>query len=770
MDKARPQSASVLSCRNQRLAVLHAPHAATKRLEVQLTKALPQIDPRAIAYVARQPGASYDSCRRYLQPFTYDELERDVLPAYDGLQDMELAAKRLADAVMHGQPIGISGDYDCDGNTSTALMIRFLQESGVAPNHIHVHIPNREREGYGVNRNAVAAMANKSPPVELLLTLDNGTLAHKPLAAAKALGMDAIVIDHHPNSDGHDLPKDVAVVNPRRADEPLRDEPNGVGDMAAVGVTWLICRRAVQILKERGYFKDKPTTPDPRNWLGLVALGTQADVVDISKPLNRALIRQGLAVINEGKDPYISTLARVAQLADPDHITETDISFSLGPIVNAPGRLGQSVAWCFLTPADATAEAMSQFIHSANAQAVELHAGLKQQRDHLNTMRRDPKNKFAVEANDGHDKAMEAALRFTPMECEKALAKGHDVPNGNQHRITIDPRQHALMLMSRESNNLRKLIEAAVTREARPQARQLLADKPDTSVLLLHGKGWHEGVVGIVAGRIKEEFNLPTLVASVLPPNAKGEVLCKASARSIKVDGHPVDIGQAVRDMSPEDGVDNPNLLMQKGGGHAMAAGCTFAEANIEAIRTQLHAGLSMPLAAAKAAQRSYLAGIIDMEQADGSSFQQWVTAQKALRPHGEGSRMPLIGLAGAQITPPRHMGRNGNHLEFQILMGETSMTAHAFHAAGTSLETALREAARKPDDIAHLLVGTLELSQKGEGRSEASMPEFKLADILTTPQLTHQTPMLSIAKALDVRVQELSGVLSAGGKKRGID
>jgi single-stranded DNA-specific DHH superfamily exonuclease len=769
MDKARPQFASVLSCRNQRLAVLHAPHAATKRLEMQLTKTLPQIDPRAIAYVARQPGASYDSCKRYLQPFSYDELERDVLPAYDSLRDMHAAAKRLAEAVMLGQPIGISGDYDCDGNTSTALMIRFLQESGVTPNHIHVHIPNREREGYGVNRDAVAAMANKVPPVELLLTLDNGTLAHKPLAAAKALGMDAIVIDHHPNSDGHDLPKDVAVVNPRRADEPLRDEPNGVGDMAAVGVTWLICRRAVQILKERGYFKDKPTTPDPRNWLGLVALGTQADVVDISKPLNRALIRQGLAVINEGKDPYISTLARVAQLADPNNITETDISFSLGPIVNAPGRLGQSVAWSFLTPPDATAEPMSQFMQSANAQAVELHAGLKQQRDHLNAMRRDPTEKYHVEDNLEHDLAMNTKLKYPPHQMNDALQKADEALKGSNSMASIDPSQYALMLMSREANNLRKLIEGAVTREARPQARRLLKDKPDTSVLLLHGKGWHEGVVGIVAGRIKEEFNLPTLVASVLPPNAKGEVLCKASARSIKVEGQPVDIGQAVRDMSPEDGVDNPNLLMKKGGGHAMAAGCTFDAANIEAIRKQMDAALKAPLAAAKKAQRTYLAGIVDMQTEDGSTLQQWTNAQQALRPHGEGSRMPLIGLVGAQITPPRHMGRNGNHLEFQILMRETSITAHAFHAAGTSLETALREAARNPDEIAHLLVGTLELPKTGEGRSEAPMPEFKLADILSTPQLKHQTPMECIAQALEVSAQELSGVLTAGGKKRGV-
>jgi single-stranded DNA-specific DHH superfamily exonuclease len=753
MGIATSQSDSTVSVRKQRLTIFAAPDAKVKRLEVQLKKALPDIDSQVIAYVARQPNASYETCRRYLTPFTYDELEREILPSYDALQDMDSASDRLAHAVIAGQPIGISGDYDCDGNTSAALMIRFLQESGVAPTIIHVHIPNREHEGYGVNRNAVAAMANKQPPVELLLTLDNGTLAHKPLAAAKALGMDAIVIDHHPNSADHDLPKDIQVVNPRRANEPLRDEPNGVGDMAAVGVTWLICRRTVQKLKNLGYFEGK-RAPDPRNWLGLVALGTQADVVDISKPLNRALIIEGLKIINEGRDPYISALARVAQVADPKALTETDISFSLGPIVNAPGRLGQSVAWNFLTPVDATAEPIAQFILSASAQTAALHEDLKLQRDHLKKQR-------VVEPNSEHDRSMERALRFTPLEGEKALAKATEA------KVTIDPQQYALMLLSRESNNLRKLIEGAVTREARPQARKLIADNPNTNILLLHGKGWHEGVVGIVAGRIKEEFNLPTLVASILPPNTNGEVLCKASARSIKVAGHVVDIGQAIRDMSPKDGVDNSDLLMKKGGGHAMAAGCTFAATNIEAIRTQLDKVLNVPLAAAKRAQRMELAGVLNMQREQGTALQQWATKQQILKPFGEGNRTPLIGLAACSITPPRLMGRSGKHLEFQILMGDRTITAHAFHAAGTDLEKALRVVARKPEGLAHLLVGTLEMPQKGNDRRDTPLPEFKLADVLSTPCLAHQQSTDAIAHALGMRTQDLVGVMQPNAANR---
>lgn len=794
MKTDRTSAAPILSSRGQRLGILPS-NARTQRLEKRLGQALPQLDLQAIAYAARLPGATYETSWRYLNPYSYEELQRDVLPAYDKLQHMEDAAERLADAVIKGEAFGISGDYDCDGNCSTALMVRFLQESGVKPSRIHVHIPNREREGYGVNRDAVEAMAGKSSPVELLMALDNGTLAHKPLALAKERGMDAIVIDHHPNGDDDDLPKDVMVVNPRRADESdaIKNDPNGVGDLAAVGVTWLVCRRAVQKLAERGYY---PTdqVPDPRNWLGLVAMATQADVVDISKPLNRALLKEGLNVINEGRDRYISALARVAQVADPTKLTETDISFNLGPIVNAPGRLGQSVAWAFLTPPDATAEPLDQFMASADLQTKDLHQALQQQRDSLRTQR------FA-EANPENDRAMDKALRFAPwqmknaIETEKRILEKREMPAPH---IDIDPRLYALMLLSRESNSLRKLIEGAVTREARPQARSILETHPDSSVLLLNGKGWHEGVVGIVAGRIKEEFNLPTVVASVLPPDKYGQVLCKASARSIKVPGFPVDIGSPIRDKrAPGEALDafkeqlkDPALsdgqrsafirdfdrdhLLRTGGGHPMAAGLGFSYTNLEAVRAHLNATLKEPLIAAKKAQRSLLAGAIDLTGESTGELRHWLQAQQALRPCGEGNRTPLVGLYGCSLSKPQIMGKNegkgsGKHLEFTITVGDQKIAATAFHAVGTDLEKTLSEAARKPDNRMHLLVGSFEAPLDGTDRSKEPMPVFQLQDVLALPVIKGQNPSDALATALDVRPQDLSGVMKQTPTSKGI-
>lgn len=745
----------VRSARGQKLSVLRP----NRKLALRVAGALKEhgiiADPLAVAYTVGLPGATFGTVLRYLNPHSYAELTETVLPRYNTLKDFEAAADRLADAVVSCEPIGISGDYDCDGNCSTALMIRFLQESEVPPDHIHVHIPNRENEGYGVNRDAVQEMADKNPPVKLLVTVDNGTLAHKPLEAAHAKGMDTIVIDHHPNSAGHALPKGL-VVNPRRADEiaAIKADVDGVGDLAAAGVTWLICRRAAQMLFERGHYKGAP--PDPRNWLGLVATATQADVVNIASPLNRALVKEGLNVINEGKDPYISALARVAQVQGD--VSETDISFNLGPIINAPGRLGQSVAWAFLAPPNATSTPMEEFIQSADAQTSELHAGLKAQYDHLKAQR------FA-ETNALHDKAMASKLRYSPRQSDDVLRKAEE--EEKKASFTIDPKQYALMVLAREANNLRKLIEAAVTREARPQARRILEKNPDTSVLMLHGEGWHEGVVGIVAGRMKEEFNLPTIVASVLPPNEHGEVLCKASARSIKVEGHPVDIGQAIRDISPEDGIVKNNTLMRKGGGHPMAAGCTFDYANLEAVRTNLDTALKPQLSPAKAAQKTMLAGTIDMSKdhaAAIATLQTMVKGQQYLRPFGEGSRPPMIGLYGCTITPPQIMGRSSKHLQSSIATKNGVIAITAFHAVGTRLEKSLRDAAQQPGGSMHMLIGTLEMPKASD---DNAMPTFQLQDILTLPLLRGQTPADAlIANKIASRNSELAGLALAGNQR----
>ena len=145
-----------------------------------------------------QKGVEGEAQQRWLEPVHLQDGLQHLMPELMRLKDLEKAATRIADAIEQGEEVGLSGDYDCDGNSSVALLRRLLLQSGVPEARIHTHVPNRVSDGYGVNRNAVEAMDGKQ--VSLLITLDNGTLAYEPIRTAAARGMDTVVIDHHPNS------------------------------------------------------------------------------------------------------------------------------------------------------------------------------------------------------------------------------------------------------------------------------------------------------------------------------------------------------------------------------------------------------------------------------------------------------------------------------------------------------------------------------------------------------------------------------------------
>lgn len=728
-----------------------------RRLSTVLRGTYPHAAPQDIAMVAAIPEMDAQSAQSFFSPVSYATLRSDILPRYNQLKDLESAAERLADAVQKGEHIGISGDYDCDGNCSTALMVRFLQSAGVPPNRIEVHIPNREIEGYGVNGQAVEAMRGKQ--VSLLMTLDNGTLANKPLALAHQLGMDVTVIDHHPNSIGHTLPMGARVVNPRRSDESetIRHDAYGIGDLAAVGVTWLVCRRATEILQARGHYSKNLPAPDPRDWLGLVALATQGDVVNIRRPLNRALMKEGLKVIREGRDPYIAALAKVAQVSSLAQVNEEDISFQLAPIINAPGRLNQSVAWNFLSPANATSTPIDTLIRAIHRQNVDMH---QHAHSHYQRLR-------------GTDPAADryiGAYLDAPVQ-----SPGQPVPSD----IRIDAKQYALMLGSRAANQRRKIEEQLVLREARAQAASYIEQHPDCGTLLIAGEGWHEGVIGIVAGRLKEEFNRPTMVASLNPHTG----IYKASARSLKTPHDTVDLGNAVRAMCEQEG------LMLKAGGHAMAAGASFEKSKLDAIRARLEERLGPAANQARQTQRILLAGVLDYAAAHPATglapdeALRWFTQQQeSLRPFGEGTVKPRIGLYGMAIRHV-HRSRDGRHLFFEIhppvSFGHPQVIqGAAFHAAGTELETALMQAAqpmqRVPDEhhplLRYMLTGTVSPSPEGETRGQPAI-RFQLDDVLPyqITQGVHGSAVQdALARAMHLRTNDLPGVFAHAQRERG--
>ncbi len=403
-----------------------------------------------------------------------DDLDRHRTPTLRGFmpdpsifRDMDVAAERLADAVQSGEKLTVYGDYDVDGATSAALLIRLFRDLGLEAGY---YIPDRLLEGYGPSGEALVRLGDAGN--KLVVTVDCGAMAFDALSQAKAAGMEVIVVDHH--KCAVELPSAFALVNPNRLDE--IDEAAAHGHLAAVGVAFLLAAAIVRILRNRGFFADRA---EPRlvELLDIVALGTVADVAQL-KGLNRAFVAQGLKVMAARRNIGLNALAAAARLNRAPSCS--DLGFALGPRINAGGRVGKS-------------DLGVRLLTTTDPEEARLIA---QELDRLNEERR------AIEAH-----VQEAA--------EAAMASQHN-----------------------------------------------------RAVALVSGEGWHPGVIGIVAGRIKEKFGKPAIVVAV---DADGTG--KGSGRSIS----GVDLGAAIIS-AREAG------LLVAGGGHAMAAGLTVETGKIDAL------------------------------------------------------------------------------------------------------------------------------------------------------------------------------------------
>lgn len=278
--------------------------------------------PEAICRLLAARSVGLDDVPDFLEPTL-----RKFLPDPLHLKDMAAAIERLVQAVRSGERIVVFGDYDVDGATSSALLLRFFRSVGA---NIGVYIPDRRKEGYGPNAPALAKLREEGASV--VVTVDCGVTAHEPLLEAQRVGLDVIVIDHHQAEIA--LPPAVAVVDPNRIDE---GSPHK--QLAAVGVAFLLAVGVNRALREAGWYGDARLEPDLRRWLDLVALGTVADVVPLTG-VNRALVRQGLRVMAERGNAGLAALADVARLREPPGAYH--LGFLLGPRVNAGGRVGQA--------------------------------------------------------------------------------------------------------------------------------------------------------------------------------------------------------------------------------------------------------------------------------------------------------------------------------------------------------------------------------------------------------------------------------------------
>lgn len=493
---------------------------------------------------------------------------RAFMPDPSLFRDMDAAAERLADAVQRGEDVRIFGDYDVDGATSAALLIRLLRDLGL---EAKPYIPDRLMEGYGPSGEALVRLAGEG--ATLIVTVDCGAQAFEALAMAKATGVDVVVVDHHKCSAA--LPEALALVNPNRLDE--GEEAATHGHLAAVGVAFLLGAALVRLLRGRGWFATR-AEPALMELLDIVALGTVADVAQL-RGLNRAFVAQGLKVMAKRRN------IGLAALIDASRLTRAplchDLGFALGPRINAGGRVGQADLGVRLLTTLDPAEA----------------ARIAGQLDHYNEERR--------------------AIESTVQE----------------------------------------------------QAEALLDAQGNRAVAVIAGLGWHPGVIGIVAGRIKEKAGRPAIVIA-LDEDGVG----KGSGRSIS----GVDLGAAV--MAAKD-----SGLLVAGGGHAMAAGLTVAADQVDALADFL----DERLASAVARARDDRALLIDAVLAPAGVNPEFVAAIEQGGPYGAGWPAPRIAAGPMRVVKADVVG-NGHLRAIMAGADGRSIKTIAFRQAESDMGQAI--------------------------------------------------------------------------------
>ncbi|MEV8468605.1 single-stranded-DNA-specific exonuclease RecJ [Fluviibacterium sp. DFM31] len=509
--------------------------------------------PLPVCAVLARRGVAPEDAETFLAPKL-----KDLLPDPRVLKDMETAAAVFLKAANAGARIAIFADYDVDGGSSAALLLRWLRAIGQAAT---LYVPDRIDEGYGPNPEAMSSLAADH---DLIVCVDCGTLSHDALAAATAA--EVIVLDHH--LGGETLPPACAVVNPNRQDE--------TGDLAHLCAASVVFLMLVEVNRQMRAAGQKG--PDLMALLDLVALATVADVAPLIG-VNRALVRQGLKVMGQRRNLGLVALGDVARLDTAP--ASYHLGFVFGPRINAGGRVGTADLGARLLATDDPQEA----------------AGLAARLDQLNSDRRE----------------IEARVREAAMA--QAEARGFDAP----------------------------LVWAA-------------------------GDGWHPGVVGIVAARLKEATNRPAVVIGFDGDAGKG------SGRSIS----GVDLGASIHRIAARG-------LLEKGGGHKMAAGLSLSRAQLEPAMAALSELLEK-----QGAGRAGPGDLkLDAMLMPGAATPDLVTALEQAGPFGASAPAPRFALPDCLVTYARRVGQSHLKLTLGDDMG-ARMDAICFGAFESDLGPAI--------------------------------------------------------------------------------
>ena len=493
---------------------------------------------------------------------------KNHLPNPMQLKDMDKAVERTYRAIKNNETIGVFGDYDVDGATSTALLARYFSLLKLATK---TYIPDRKTEGYGPSikgfDNLIKSGAN------LIFTVDCGTSSFEAINSAAIKKIDIIVLDHHQSNVS--LPKAHAIVNPNR-----HDEKTNLGYLSAAGVSFVFLVALNKKLRDSNWFINMNLRePNILNFLDLVSLGTVCDVVPLVD-LNRAIVTQGLKILKQRKNLGIKTLYDLCKTqAQPSTF---DLGFVIGPRINAGGRVGKS------------------------SHAIELLTS------------NDPKRVYEIAS---------------------------DLDKYNEERKNIE------LLLFEEINSKIKNFH-------------------NYPVLVLSGTNWHEGIIGIVASRIKDKYNKPTILISINNKFGKG------SARSLNGFNIGIQIIKATQ-----------LKILERGGGHKMAGGFVIKEENVDKFRNFLVQNFEKNNINPADLKNMYLDSMIAPSAVNENFFNEI----NCLGPFGSGNNEPKFMIENLKVI--RSDIISNNHIR-SILEGKDGsiIKSFAWNAVNGPLEKTLCE------------------------------------------------------------------------------
>ena len=502
---------------------------------------------------------------------------KNLLPNPLSLKDMDSAIERTYQSIKAGELIGIFGDYDVDGATSTALLKRYFLSIN---QKIQTYIPDRKKEGYGPSIKGLSNLIKLGSKV--IFTVDCGTLSFEPIKMAQSQSIDIIILDHH-QSDIM-LPNAHAIVNPNRY-----DDTSQLNYLCAAGVCFMFLVALNKKLRDREWFKEnKLDEPNILNFLDLVSLGTVCDVVPLIG-LNRAIVKQGLKVLKKRSNLGLKTLYDLCKIETQPNTYI--LGYKLGPRINAGGRVGQSS-------------------HGAE------------------------------------------------------LLSSNDPQKTYQIATDLD-----------KYNKERQSIEMLLSEQVKSEVKNFLNDP----VLVLSGTNWHEGIIGIVAARIKEKYNKPTILISVEKDLAKG------SARSIV----GFDIGAQIIKAVQSD-------IIEKGGGHKMAGGFTIRTEKIPLFRSFLIKNFKKSQLITSQIVNLYLDSII----APSALNEEFYSNLELLAPFGPGNNEPKFVIEDLQVIKSKYIA--DKHIK-SILYAKDGSTINsvAFDVINSPIEPLLSKKSKKRFNIA---------------------------------------------------------------------